>query len=202
MNEKSNEIEKINETSANAFKAVKRIYDLAIAVAKKLTDEITERLELKSDTKGTRHDPSFFNGLGIKLSLGEAEFYRYKYYFFSNKKGSSRLIEGIEPFIIASIVNKEFENPEIIYGILRWQQEKDLKKTDKDLARDYIISLISEKRKAHDIIKEGYCQNWMEKKKVGIEIKIGKKNLFEFNNETFEDLSVEIINWFSKELGL
>jgi len=202
MNEKSNEIEKINKTSANAFKAVKRIYDLAIAVAKKLTDEITEQLELKSHTKKSHHDFNFFNGLGIKLSLGEVEFYRYKYYFFSNKKGSSTLKEGIEPFILASIVNKEFENPEIIYGILRWQQEKDLKKMDKDWGRDAIISLISEKRKANDIIKEGYFQNWMEKRKVGIEIKIGKKNLFEFNNETIEDLSVEIIKWFSKELGL
>ena len=197
MEEKS-EIERINETYRNAFEAVQKVYNLAETVREKLADEIAERLELKKLDRKSRGDKWFLTFYGtLKLTSGELLLHRYRYSFFSNKRGTQRIKDNIEPFILASIVTKRLENPEIIYGTLEWERDKE-----DTWARDLVIYWISENRKQGQIEEEKLITELERRKNKVKNINFKRINLFEFNNETIEDLSTEIINWFREVLKI
>ena len=120
------QVKNADKTAVNAFEATKRIYDLAFIAWHKMSVDIGEQLGLKINYGWGSVKASFINQYG---SLTEAEvniLKRYLYTNFSTTK-AKQLKDDVMPFILFSIATRKFDQPRLIYGLLRkvnWRQSE------------------------------------------------------------------------------
>ena len=189
----SNEqIKNADKTAANAFEATKRIYDLAFIAWQKMSVDIGEQLSLKINRGWGSVKASFINQYG---SLTEAEVQilrRYVYTTFSKPK-ARQLKDDVVPFILFSIATRRFEQPQLIYGVLRkvdWEQSEAIE-------IDPFMYEISEKRKQEPLEVHGVTATG---KKGSAEVEFGHFALFAITDDTIGNITTEIVTWFEERL--
>lgn len=186
------QIKNADKTAVNAFEATKRIYDLAFIAWQKMSVDIGEQLSLKINRGWGSLKASFINQYG---SLTEAEVQilrRYVYTTFSKTK-DRQLKDDVVPFILFSIATRRFEQPQLIYGVLRkvdWGQSESIE-------IDPFMYEISEKRKQEPLEVRGVTATG---KKGTAEVKFGYFPLFAITDDTIGDITNEIVNWFNEGL--
>jgi hypothetical protein len=135
---------------------------------------------------------SFINQYG---SLTEAEVQilrRYVYTTFSKTK-ARQLKDDVVPFILFSVATRRFEQPQLIYGVLRevnWGQSEAIE-------IDPFMYEISEKRKQEPLEVHGVTV--MGKKGIA-EVEFRSSPLFSITDDTVGDIINKIVNWFNERL--
>jgi len=186
------QIKNADKTAANAFEATKRIYDLAFIAWHKMSEDIGEQLGLKINNGWGSVKASFINQYG---SLTEAEvniLKRYLYTTFSTTK-AKQLKDDVVPFILFSVATRRFDQPRLIYGLLRkvnWGQSEAIE-------IDPFMYEISEKRKQEPLEVRGVTTS---NKRGTAEVDFGYFPLFAITDNTVGDITNEIVNWFNKRL--
>ena len=186
------QIKNADKTAVNAFEATKRIYDLAFIAWHKMSVDIGEQLGLKINHGWGSVNASFINQYG---SLTEAEvniLKRYLYTTFSTTK-AKQLKDDVVPFILFSIATRKFDQPRLIYGLLRkvnWGQSEAIE-------IDPFMYEISEKRKQEPLEVRGVTTI---NKRGTAEVEFGYFPLFTMTDDTIGDIINEIVNWFNKRL--
>jgi hypothetical protein len=188
------QIRRANETTRNAFEAVKRVYDLAAIAWKTISEDVGEQL-------GLRKSAATWNSEGLRFlqrygQLSESErtvLRRYLYSAFAGTK-SRNLPDTVVPFILVSIAGRKFsQGPALIWGVLKeidWQGQKS--------ELEPFMYEISEKRQMAPL--EVIGQSVMSKKGSAV-VEFKSKSLFEINNDTIGDISKEMVDWFSERLS-
>ena len=186
------QIKNADNTAANAFEATKRIYDLAFIAWHKMSEDIGEQLGLKVNYRLGSVNASFINQYG---SLTEAEvniLKRYLYTTFSTTK-ARQLKDDVVPFILFSIATRKFDQPRLIYGVLKkvnWGQSERIE-------IDPFMYEISEKRKEGPLEVRGVTTS---SKRGTAEVDFWYFPLFAITDETVGDITNEIANWFNKRI--
>jgi len=186
------QIKNADKTAVNAFEATKRIYDLAFIAWHKMSVDIGEQLGLKINHGWGSVNASFINQYG---SLTEAEvniLKRYLYTTFSTTK-AKQLKDDVVPFILFSIATRKFDQPRLIYGLLRkvnWGQSEAIE-------IDPFMYEISEKRKQEPLEVRGVTTS---SKRGTAEVDFGYFPLFAITDNTVGDITNEIVNWFNERL--
>ena len=186
------QIKNADKTAVNAFEATKRIYDLAFIAWHKMSVDIGEQLGRKVNYGWGSVKSSFINQYG---SLTDAEvniLKRYLYTTFSTTK-ARQLEDNIVPFILFSIATRRFEQPQLIYGLLRkvnWGQSEAIE-------IDPFMYEISEKRKQEPLEVRGVTTTG---KRGTAEVDFGYFPLFAITDDTVGDITNEIVNWFNERI--
>jgi len=186
------QIKNSDKTALNAFEATKRIYDLAFIAWHKMSVDIGEQLGLKINHGWGSVKASFINQYG-RLTEAEVNILkRYLYTTFSTTK-ARRLKDDIVPFILFSIATRKFDQPQLIYGLLRkvnWGQSEAIE-------IDPFMYEISEKRKQEPLEVRGVTTS---SKRGTAEVDFGYFPLFAITDNTVGDITNEIVNWFNERL--
>jgi len=186
------QIKNADKTAVNAFEATKRIYDLAFIAWDKMSVDIGEQLDLKISRAWGRVNASFINQYG---SLTEAEVQilrRYVYTTFSQTK-ARQLEDDVVPFILFSVATRRFEQPRLIYGVLRkvnWGQSEAIE-------MDPFMYEISENRTQKPLEVRGVTTS---SKRGTAEVDFGYFPLFAITDNTVGDITSEIVKWFNERL--
>jgi hypothetical protein len=186
------QIKNADKTAANAFEATKRIYDLVFIAWRKITEDIGEQLGLKIKHEWGSVKASFINQY---VSLTEAEVNILKRYFYTTFSATKakKLKDDVVPFILFSIATRKFDQPQLIYGLLRkvnWGQSEAIE-------IDPFMYEISEKRKQEPLEVRGV--NTASKRGTA-EVDFSHFPLFAITDDTVGDITSEIVNWFNERL--
>jgi len=186
------QIKNADKTAVNAFEATKRIYDLAFIAWHKMSVDIGEQLGLKINYGWGSVKASFINQYG---SLTEAEvniLKRYLYTNFSTTK-AKQLKDDVVPFILFSIATRKFDQPRLIYGLLRkvnWGQSEAIE-------IDPFMYEISEKRKQEPLEVRGVA---VMGKRGSAEVEFGYFPLFAITDDTIGDITNRVVDWLNDRL--
>ena len=111
------QIDKADETVANAFEATKRVYDLVFIAWERMSAELAEQLGLKANRHWESTGQRYLSRYG-KLTQAEREaLRRYRFTIFTSTQ-MRQLPDDKVPFILFSIATRKFKPPLFIYGIL------------------------------------------------------------------------------------
>ena len=187
------QIDKANETAANAFEATKRIYDLVFIAWERMSAEVAEQLNLKATRYWGATGQRFLSRYG-KLTQTEREVLRrYRFTTFTSTQ-MRQLPDDKVPFILFSIATRKFKPPWFIYGIL---SNIDWGEGQKVEIEPFMYE-ISEKRGQSPLEVPG-----------GVAI-LGKKgsanaeyvplSLFEITDDTIGEITQGVIDWFNERL--
>jgi len=187
------QIDKADETVANAFEATKRVYDLVFIAWEKLSAELAEQLNLKANRHWDSTGQRYLNRYG-KLTQAEREILRRLRFTDFTSTQMRQLPDNKVPFILFSIANKKFKPPLFIYGIL---SDIDWGEGQKVEIEPFMYE-ISEKRGPSPLEVSGGVTSVSKKGSANAEYV--PLSLFEITDDTIGDITRTIIDWFNKRL--
>jgi len=188
------QIEKANQTAADALEATKRIYDLAATAWEAISEDVAEQVGLKQLAGSwSSGDSRFLQRYGQLSESEKIVLKRYCYTAFAGAE-SSPLSEKVVPFVLFSIATRKLsQQPALIYGVLRnvaWGEAAEAEV-------EPFMYEISEKRRLGPL--EVSSATVLSKKGSAI-AQFDARALFEITDDTIGDISKEIIDWFNKKL--
>jgi len=188
------QIEKANQTAADALEATKRIYDLAATAWEAISEDVAEQVGLRrvSGWWGPG-DLRFVQRYGQLSESEKMVLKRYLYTAFGGTK-TNPLPESVVPFVLFSVATRKFsQKPALIYGILRNVAWGEGQKAE----IEPFMYEISEKRRQGSLEVSGVT---VLSKKGSAMAQFDSRSLFEITDDTIGDISKEIIDWFNKKL--